>query len=110
MKTLITIFRDYTLDSRPKLSKIVFMKMVWIYTMLGSMGVFIGSLVPSLFRFDSNGIDWLVIFLWVVTVISILTSILGFYRASKLGRQEDEIKRQEAALRIENLELEKKNK
>ena len=82
-----------TLTNHTSLVKIISMKMVWIYVMLGSMSVFIGSLVPSLFRFDSGGIDWLVMSLWCITGISILTSILGFCRASKLGREEDEIKR-----------------
>ena len=75
------------------LDKIIRMKMVWIYVMVVSGAIFIGALVPSLFRLDDKGIDWLVILLWCVTGISLFTTILGFYKASKLGREEDEIKR-----------------
>jgi len=75
------------------LDRVIHMKMVWLYVMVGSMGVFIGALVQSISRLDSRGIDWLVILLWCVTVISISTAILGFYKAAKLGREEDDIKR-----------------
>ena len=76
-----------------RLDGVIRMKMVWIYVMLGSMAVFIGALVPSLFRLDSDGLDWLVILLWVITGVSVVTSILGFFKASQLGKEEDGINR-----------------
>jgi len=66
------------------------MKMVWIYVMLGCIGGFVALLVPSLDRYDSKGMTWFVIFLWVLCGVFLIVSLLAFRRASKLGKAEDE--------------------
>lgn len=70
------------------------MKIVWMYTMFGSMGIFITAFTFSLFRLADKGLDWLVIFLGIVSaiffLISVLISTLVFYKIYELEGRKDE--------------------
>lgn len=73
-------------------AKIERMKMLWIYMMLGSLGVFVGTFVPALYRYDSNGADWVAIVLSMASAIFLGLAALAFIRARGLGREEDRLR------------------
>jgi hypothetical protein len=81
------------MSNERRLEEIIRMKMAWLYLMSVSAAIFIGTLIPGLFRLDSNGADWLVVLLFCFTGISIVSTIISFRKAAKLGKEEDDRKR-----------------
>ena len=71
---------------------LIFIKMAWLYVMLVSTSMFIGTLFLSLFRYESKGLDWLVILLFIFSAIFLGTSVMAFFKASKLGKEEDRLR------------------
>jgi hypothetical protein len=68
------------------------MKTVWVYVMLASGTGFVAILLSALDKYESKGCSISVIVRGCLSLLFLIITIVGFIKASKYGKIEDEYK------------------